>query len=216
MRIVIQCAAKKQPCAGSFTLPDNRSVLFVAHPDKAPYDTEQVFACPDDISDNGKTWRERLLAYNKDSAANFMNFLPAYELYANKTYGKLVEKFGIKNIFILSAGWGLISADFLTPLYYITFSTSAEKYKRRRKKELYQDFCMIPDNGEDIIFLGGKDYLPMFCTLTSGFKGKKTVIYNSINLPDCSTEFTLNKYETTTRTNWHYECANILMDGKLF
>lgn len=216
MRIVIQCAAKKQPWAGSFTLPDNRPVLFVAHPDEAPYNTEQAYACPDDISDNGETWRDRLLAYNKDADANPMNFLPAYELYANKTYGKLVEKFSIENIFILSAGWGLISADFLTPIYDITFSASAEKYKRRRKKELYEDLCMLPDNGEGIIFLGGKDYLPMFCTLTSGFKGKKIIIYNSINLPDCPPEFTLKRYETTTRTNWHYECANVLIEDQLF
>lgn len=216
MRIVIQCAAKKQPYAGSFTLSDNRPVLFVAHPDEAPYNTEQAYACPDDISDNGETWRDRLLAYNNAPAANSMNFLPAYKLYANKTYGRLVEKFGIENIFILSAGWGLISADFLTPIYDITFSASAEKYKRRRKKEQYEDLCMLPDNGEDTIFLGGKDYLPMFCTLTSDFKGKKTVIYNSINLPDCLPEFTLKRYETTTRTNWHYECANALIEGQLF
>jgi hypothetical protein len=41
---------------------------------------------------------------------------------------RLVEKFGIEKVFILSAGWGLIRADFLTPNYDITFSGSAEAF----------------------------------------------------------------------------------------
>ena len=56
--------------------------------------------------------------------------LPAYQLYENSTYNRLVDRFGLSNVYILSAGWGLIPADFLTPHYDITFSASADAYKR--------------------------------------------------------------------------------------
>jgi hypothetical protein len=64
----------------------------------------------------------------------------------------------------LSAGWGLIRTDFLTPCYDITFSQSAEGYKRHRKADRYQDFRTLPARSdEDIVFFGGKDYVRLFC-----------------------------------------------------
>jgi hypothetical protein len=117
------------------------------------------------------------------------------------------------NLFILSAGWGLIAADFLTPYYDITFSQSAEGYKRRRKSDRYDDFRMLPhDTDEDIVFFGGKDYLPLFCSLTSAIRTTKTVFYNSAQRPQV-TGCALKRFDTTTRTNWHYECANAFLDG---
>src|SRR6185312_14489468 len=101
-------------------------------------------------------------------------------LYANPTYGALEKRFGNKRTYILSAGWGLIGASFLTPHYDITFSMTAEPYKRRRKRDVYGDLRMLPnDTDEPIVFFGGKDYLPLFCELTKGVRGKKTVFYNS-------------------------------------
>ena len=38
------------------------------------------------------------------------------------TYRALVKRFGIDKTYILSAGWGLIPASFLTPYYDITFT----------------------------------------------------------------------------------------------
>jgi len=68
-----------------------------------------------------------------------------------------VTRFGVKNVYILSAGWGLICADFLTPAYDITFSPSAAPYKRRRKTDRYEDFRMLPDKAErEIVFFGGQ------------------------------------------------------------
>jgi len=58
---------------------------------------------------------------------------PAHELYDNRTHGRLVERFGLGNVYILSAGWGLLGAGFLTPYYDITYSQSAEPYKRAEK-----------------------------------------------------------------------------------
>jgi hypothetical protein len=85
-------------------------------------------------------------------------------VYGNKVYERLADHFGGQKVFILSAGWGLIRADFLTPYYDITFSQSADAYKRRKKTDRYADFCMPPgDTDDDIFFFGGKDYLPLFC-----------------------------------------------------
>ncbi|MHB0665642.1 hypothetical protein ACX4MV_12140, partial [Roseomonas mucosa] len=84
----------------------------------------------------------------------------AGKLYRPKAYALLLEKLGIERLFILSAGWGLVRADFLLPDYDITFSTSAEPWKRRRASDKFSDFNALERTQEDIVFLGGKDYLP--------------------------------------------------------
>ena len=110
-------------------------------------------------------------------------------------------------LYILSADWGLISAGFLTPYYDITFSPSAEAYKRRRKAVRYQDFCMLPiSTDEPMAFFGGKDYVPLFCALTKLVKAQRTVFYNSTK-PPAAAGCALKRFDTRTKTNWHYECA---------
>ncbi len=132
-----------------------------------------------------------------------------------KVYGRLVVRLGLENVYVLSAGWGLIRADFLTPYYYITFSSRADTYKRRRKTDRYDDFRMLPDDAKnDIVFFGGKDYLPLFCSLTDTVRGGKVVFFNSASVPRLN-GCTLRRFETTTRTNWHYECANVFLDGTI-
>ena len=67
---------------------------------------------------------------------------------------------------------------------------------------------------DDIVFFGGKDYLPLFCSLTDTIRSKKIVFYNSATFPrlnDCAPR----RFQTTTRTNWHYECANAFLDGSI-
>ncbi len=119
----------------------------------------------------------------------------------------LMNRFSTESLYILSAGWGLIPADFLTPDYDITFRARAEEYKRRRKVDHYNDFEMLDNpNSETIAFFGGKDYISLFCELTKSVKGPKTVFFNSATLPD-TPGCTLKRFVTRTRTNWHYECA---------
>ena len=48
------------------------------------------------------------------------------------------------------------------------------------------------------------EYVPLLCELTNGVKGKRIAFYNSANVP----RFDGCIFETATRTNWHYECAN--------
>jgi len=85
----------------------------------------------------------------------------------------------------------------------------------RRKNERYHDLNMLPvGTHEDIVFFGGKHYLPMFSTLTRSVKGKKTVFYNSQDPPDVP-GCTLRLFETDANTNWHYLAVNAFLDGRL-
>lgn len=219
MKIVIQCAATKNltlPGSG-FRTSDKRLVKFVAHPELAPFSGKYAYVRPDDLSDGPQTWRERLLNYNKGTPTNPLHLVPAYRLYANNAYENLIKKFGLDQVFILSAGWGLISANFLTPDYDITFSKAknVETYCRRSKSDAYTDLCQLPDDREAIVFLGGKDYLPLFCKLTGGLKGVKKVFFNSSVGPDLGYGFCSERFITDQRTNWHYPCAQALIDGKI-
>ncbi|HTE85646.1 MAG TPA: hypothetical protein VK821_13025, partial [Dehalococcoidia bacterium] len=153
---------------------------------------------------------------------NPLGLCPAHRLYENPTYGRLVDRFGEKRVYILSAGWGLIGADFLTPYYDITFSQDAEAYKRRKKPhpdpnkpDPYEDFRMLSNEaGDHIVFFGGKDYLPLFYRLTASIRSKKTVFYNSAHIPQAA-GYEHRRFETAIRTNWHYRCANDFLDGEI-
>lgn len=214
MKIVIQCASKKQPDAGSLAARNGRPVKFVAHPEEVEVSRGCHYARPDDAAYDGKTWREILLDYNANPGANPLRLLPAYRLYKNEIYSDLVEQYGVSNVLILSAGWGVVKSDFLLPIYDITFSAAAEKYKRRRRKDDYNDFSLADGCDDDLLFFGGKDYLPLFAELTSGVNGKRYAFYNSSvkpEYPGCA----FIKYETSTRTNWHYSCAKDFLSGRI-
>lgn len=94
---------------------DRRRVIFVADPPSTPIENGCIYARPDNLSDSGNSWREVLLEYN-NSVHNPLGLRLAYQLYGNRTYGRLVDRFGVEKVYILSAGWGLIKADFLTLL----------------------------------------------------------------------------------------------------
>ena len=212
---MIQCAARKQPDAGHLLTASGQPVYFVARPQIAPHQPNRLYARPDDLSNDGASWREHLLSYNANRGANPLHLYPAYELYQNRAYRRLVDQFGVSNVYILSAGWGMIAANFLTPSYDITFSSSAKAYKRRRKADPYKDFVMLPPKTrDDIVFFGGKDYLPLFCSLTKACRAKKIVFFNSSIIPRCD-GYEFIRFRTNTQTNWHYQCVKAFLDGRI-
>jgi hypothetical protein len=215
MIVVIQCAATKRSDAGHLVTSNGELVTFVAYPKMAPRNSGQVYARPDDLLEDGTSWRQLLQRYNASPGGNPLRLYPAYQLYQNKTYGLLVDRFGSRTMYILSAGWGLVRADYLLPFYDITFSPSAEAYKRRRKSDSYDDFLLLPgDAARDIVFFGGMGYLPLFRSLTNTSQGAKTVFFNSARTPQCE-GCTLRRFETAAKTNWHYECARAFLDGAI-
>ena len=56
---------------------------------------EYVYAHPDDLSESGITWRERLLRYNREPGTNPLGELQAWELYQNSVYSRLVKAYSI-------------------------------------------------------------------------------------------------------------------------
>ena len=217
MIIVIQCQGSKQSDAGYLKTANGKAVKFVARPALAPLDSSCIYARPDDLSDDGRSWRQVLLDYNEDGR-NTLRLYPAYQLYRDALYRRLANRFGLHNLYILSAGWGLLKAEFLTPAYDITFSQvkKEERYKRRMESDRYDDFSMLPaTTDEPIVFFGSKGYVVQFCFLTRDLRRDKIVFYNAEeapNAPGC----VLKKFEGATRnTNWQYDCANAFLDGDI-
>jgi hypothetical protein len=154
-----------------------------------------------------------LKEYNARPDENPLGLLPAYQLYQNSAYGRLVDALGETQVYILSAGWGLIPATFLTPDYDITFQMQAEPYMRRGGQDRYRDFRMLAlAESSDVAFVGGKDYVPLFCSLTTGVAGRRIVFYNSDRRPHAP-GCVLERFPTSRKTNWHYECAEALAAG---
>jgi hypothetical protein len=74
---------------------------------------------------------------------------------------------------------------------------------------------MIAEGTDDIVFVGGKNYVPLFCHLTKDVKVKKVIFFNSLNTPQLPLGYMPIRYATTTRSNWHYECASDLIERRL-
>jgi len=148
-----------------------------------------------------------VIAYNRDPGDNPLSLLPAIDLYSHCAFQQLADHIGRDNTYILSAGWGLLRADFLTPNYDITFSSQAAPYKRRRKHDHFDDLRQLSPSVEaPIVFFGGKDYLPLFEELTKG-AAERIAFYNSINQPHVD-GIQFKRFATSTKTNWHYQCVN--------
>jgi hypothetical protein len=195
-------------------------VKFVAHPEEAPEapsSTDWFYAHPDGLSDiPGQTWRQQLAAYNANPLDNSLDLLEACRLYRNPAYQELVAAFGLTNVFILSAAWGLVRADYLLPYYDLTFAHTkrGEGYKRRMQWDTYNDFSQLP-NGENgpIVYFGGNNYLLLLKKVTSHIHCEKVIFFASANPPNDAQwrtiRFDRNFY------NWHYACARDFIAGRL-
>jgi hypothetical protein len=215
MKIIIQCASSKVATAPSFVTQAGRAVMFVAHPSKAPRHEEWLYARPDDPSDaSGQSWRQRLFAYNCGDE-NPLGLLKAYRLYEPPIYADLVTWLGVANVLILSAGWGLVRADYLLPSYDITFSAAAESYKRRRLQDRFDDFCHFQtDESGPVVFFGGKAYFPLLRQLAAPLMCEKVLFYAS-NCPPTELEGWRVVHYRRSYTNWHYACAKEFLQGKI-
>ena len=213
MIVVIQCAARKHPDAGYLRRRDGRRVMIVADTGAVPAAATHAYARPDDICDSGKSWRTRLREYSADPGGNPLGLLPAWQLYRDRTSGLLAEHCGLDRLYILSAGWGLVPADFLTAVYDITFTAGAGKYKRRRKNDRYNDLQLLQsDTVEPVVFFGGRNYLSLFLKLTANKVNHRMVFFagSEPDAPGCR----LHRFGKPF-TNWQYACARAYVEGKL-
>jgi hypothetical protein len=206
-KVVIVCSKGKND--SKFTQYPN--VNFVATPD-LPNEFR-----PDDINlIENITWRKYLEVNQKDA-----NLLEVYNLYKRSEYRFLYNKY-VKDLYILSAGWGLVNSEFKLPNYDIAFSSNAQPRNKRNnnliEQPIYNDFHQLTVNDEeDIIFIGSPDYIALFMRLTLNLKNRKIIYWNKMSpqptpfqLPIPNDTFCYRFYKTNTRTNWHYQLAKDL------
>ncbi|MYB37262.1 MAG: hypothetical protein F4Y26_07755 [Gammaproteobacteria bacterium] len=213
--VVIQGGEEKVADAGCMVLPDGRRVVFVAEPGVAPSEPETAFRRPDDRADGIQTFRDALVVYNGTPEDNPLGLLPAWRLYEDDAYRTLAEGLEPDNLFILSAGWGLIESDFLTPTYDITFSNGVATYKRRRPRDAYNDFRRLPSEGtRRLVFAGGTDYIPLFLELTEGVTAERIVYHHASRVP-LAADAQFVPVESANTNDWHLEWARDYAAGKV-
>lgn len=189
-----------------------KQVVFVAHPCQCGESSEFLYCHPDDTNtDTGKTWREELEEYNKyyqRTTKNPFGLCKAYELYEPKyhktIYKELYKNFG-ERLFILSAGWGLVGADYLLPHYDITFKGNA--CNRRTKQRKYSDFNHLSSSIQQddiVLFPGLNDYIDLFNKLTKGLNRKQIKVWGNKKY---------GFYGYKTHTGWQYVWARDLING---
>lgn len=128
----------------------------------------------------------------------------------------LVESFGEERVFVLSAGRGLICSDYLTPAYDITFNTRAKLKSPEAffdSSRMYRYFQQLPDADEPVIFIGGRDNLPLSNALTTNLRRERIAFFRTdgaTSAPakiDHNSSIRFRPYPVAARTNWHYQCA---------
>ena len=223
MKIIIQCCASKVPFAGTFKTKTGKPIHFVANP-SAVYENTECYYRPDDLIPwSNMSWRAFLKKYNdnyKLKKYNPDNLLMSGDLYSPPAYSDLINKFGYENVYVLSAGWGLVRSDYLLPSYDITFSYRAANLKRRKQNDHYHDFNELYYNmssineNEKIYFFGGNSYLPLLYRLLSKIPADKIIYYISENVPK-KTRYKYIRYPNPSgrKTNWHYDCIQDYIHG---
>jgi len=219
-KVVMICAKGKKGNSNIIHENFNHPITFVAQPNGV-----NTFLPDGCIPHLNMTWRDYVRKNQKPKIIPFKS----YQLYIHGVYQNLFNVFGDR-LFILSAGWGLVKAEFRLPNYDITFSNTTEpEYKRvfQNPNPHFNDFNHLNDNhnvvlnseNEDIVFIGGKTYVKQFIALTIG-KGRNKIIYHFGNeplvvLPD---NFFYVQYVPNNLNNnrtWHYELAQKYVDGQL-
>lgn len=216
--VIIQCAGKKKVHP---TLELNRvPVRFVAKPALGSPD---CFRPDDQVPGTDITWRKVVEDYNSPAGITLPigvtvtggGQLPmATNLYSNSAYQALATRLGPSNIYILSAGWGIVRGDFRIPSYDITFSKASACYRRTYGHPAAPWFDWAwPANApiSGIVSLVGKPYLDIEVALCGHLdlcychKAKKLPRLPAGWQP-CSTTVKQN-------TNWQYSAAKNLIAG---
>lgn len=190
MKLVITCAGRKRQPHISF-LHEGRRVEFVAQPELAPHDSAEgvVYFRPDGSAPGrNATWRAVVEEYNLHGQ-NEQRFWEAFKLYEPRRpytdiYVRLKDFADQEGheLFILSAGWGMVRSNYWLPHYEITFTRPQKAEKRyafRSSKDPYQDFQHLT-NAETtpIVVFTGQNYLdPLFYPLMRRVGGRKLVFH---------------------------------------
>lgn len=215
MKIIISCCDRKNGNPFSY---NDETINFVSRVNEVILNNTLYFHPDDLIPNENITWRE-LIAQQE-----IRDDLPlAYNLYRPNIYRSLFEQYQ-NDLFIFSAGWGIIRADFRLPKYNVTFSNSQNIpiYARRNNDDIFNDFNHLlgTEENERIVLIAGYDYVLPFCQLTENLPNEKIIIYKNQNLLNNNpylnnNNFQFQHYQTNRRTNWHYEFAQRLINNEI-
>jgi hypothetical protein len=186
------------------------TVKFVASPQIAPKDEFTYYKPDDPIPGENKTWRNLVLNGQNDPK---LDLVPAYHLYKSDIYRAFYREFG-NFFYILSAGWGIIRADFKIPAYDITYSTAPGVPACVRRKDNYgwkdinhlKEDSVKFDHDSGIILFAGSGYVPPFCDMTQSIPCRKKILYKSQKIGRRQ-GFVYEYYQTNLKINWYYEAA---------
>jgi len=239
--VIIQCAGRKNQ--GFWTwrgqklvFVANKAKYLISHPssDCVPCEPDDLVSGSDDL-----TWRRLLLEYYQTKCRSPViqdadELVQAWQLYTHPIYRSLAEgrKCSRASMFILSAGWGLVNADYRLPPYNITFSRApgTPAYARIGAAELWskvQQLCGNPlidvvDRNTTIHFFGGEQYRSLLYYYMDTVSGTKVVYHIGDIRPRESSQrphgYVFTQYTPKNpelRTNWHYECARRFIEGGL-
>ncbi len=226
MKVIIQCCSGKEEKYITF---NGKPIKLVSDPDKKcdKSDSFEYYRPDSEIVNNQITWRDIVELCNKKDQQPY-GLLKAVFLYKPRNNPHIYRDIanfpdlcGLKNFFILSAGWGLVRGDYFLPSYDITFNKEAlpcsqRDYKKDRGK--FHDFnhlkeCKINEH-ENIYFFGAKDYLPFYYDLTKDISGRKVIYYKSEKTKK-EKGYVYIKYDKKINTNWHYSCVKDFIAGQI-
>lgn len=209
-KVVMMCSSNKQP--GNLFYNGN-AIKFYAIPNHANHEY-----LPDDhVPGMTMPWRDYVVANQNPATLPYM----AYQLYTRQQYAGLFGQYG-NNLYILSAGWGLVRADFRLPQYDITFSNAPgiplNTIRNFGAPPRYKDFNQLnANNQDDIVFIGTPPYLDLFFALTANLPNRKIIYYKragiSVENPAPNASFIYRYYHTNRNQNWHYDLADDLIAG---
>lgn len=215
MKIVISCCDRKNGIPFNY---NGNTINFVANVNEIAQNNGN-YVHPDDLIPNGiQTWRDLVLEQD-----NRNDLILAHNLYRPNIYNDLFQHYG-ENLFIFSAGWGIIRADFRLPKYNITFSKGNKipLCARRNNDDGFNDFNQLAGINENdrILFIAGKEYVLPFCQIIENLPNEKIIVYKTasvlINNPfHNKNTFRFFNYHTNTNTNWHYEFARKLINDEI-
>jgi hypothetical protein len=200
---VLVCSSKKTKDWFSYK---GKAFKFAASPETAPKDKFTYYRPDDPIPGENRTWRDLVLNGQSDPA---LDLVPAYCLYSRDIYRDLYRKFG-NRFYILSAGWGIIRADFKIPAYDIAYSEFSNVLNH-----LKEDSAKFDSNSEIILF-AGRYYLPPFRCMTKTIPFKKTItLYRKKEAGEkegfrentYQESFHYVDYKTDNPRTWVYEAA---------
>jgi hypothetical protein len=145
----------------------------------------------------------------------------AGELYSNPVYEEVREFCNQNghNLYILSAGWGLVSATTRLPAYDVTFSNQAQREKRittaqRLRQPYLNELASLKT--ETHVFLPSK-YLQFFVGMGMGMRNLR--VHWGRHLPEATYDMLGVPAENVVRvdvnnanTNWHYNAINAFIE----